>query len=234
MAVEQALKNLILAEYKSVRAFSESVGLPYSTIDSIFKRGISNSSVANVLKICRALDIEADALEEGRIERKISPVIDAAALVVGAAYLMGWDDSSDVFSLPGILPPPRTVKKPRLGSIACGEPIMCVQNYDGEDDVPGDIHCDFTLVCHGDSMTGARIMDGDIVYIRQQDDVENREIAAVLIDEERVTLKRVRKNEQGRIVMLMAENPAYDPIDLRDVQSVRVLGKAVGFTSIIN
>ena len=64
--------------------------------------------------------------------------------------------------------------------------------------------------------------------------MENREIAAVLIDEERVTLKRVRKNEQGRIVMLTAENPAYDPIDLRDVQSVRVLGKAVGFTSVIH
>lgn len=163
---------------------------------------------------------------------KIELIADALRTTPG--QLMGWDGTQDIFSIPGILPLPRTVKKPRLGSIACGEPILCVQNYDGEDNVPEDIHCDFTLVCHGDSMTGARIMDGDIVYIRQQDDVENREIAAVLIDEERVTLKRVRKNEQGRIVMLTAENPAYDPIDLRDVQSVRILGKAVGFTSVIH
>lgn len=138
-----------------------------------------------------------------------------------------------VYSGAEVFPIPITVKRPRLGVIECGEPILCQQNIECEDDVPEDVHCDFTLICHGDSMIGARINDGDIVYIRQQADVENREIAAVLIDEERVTLKRVKKNEQGKIVMLLPENPAYDPIDLRDVESVRVLGKAVGFMSIL-
>ena len=45
------------------------------------------------------------------------------------------------------------------------------------------VNCDFTLKCKGDSMVGARINDGDIVYVRQQDEVENGEIAAVLVDD---------------------------------------------------
>ncbi|HRX59586.1 MAG TPA: helix-turn-helix transcriptional regulator [Eubacteriales bacterium] len=79
MAVEQELKALILRDYRSVRAFSEKVDLPYSTIDSIFKRGIANSSVANILKICKELGIDADALGEGRIEKRHPTIIAAAA-----------------------------------------------------------------------------------------------------------------------------------------------------------
>lgn len=137
----------------------------------------------------------------------------------------------DVFSLPGVLPLPRTIKKPRLGTIACGDPILAVENIDGYDDIPVGVHCDFTLLCKGDSMIGARIHDGDVVYIRQQEDVENSEIAAVIIDEEEVTLKRVYKLAHGMI--LQAENPAYAPIQINGSHSARILGKAVGFFSVI-
>lgn len=79
MPVEQELKNLILQRYRSVRAFSEETGIPYSTIDSIFKRGIENSSVSNIIKICRALNIDADALGDGKIESKKVEITGAAA-----------------------------------------------------------------------------------------------------------------------------------------------------------
>ena len=79
MPVEQDLKNLILQRYKSVRAFSEQTGIPYSTIDSIFKRGIANSSVSNIIKICRALGIDADSLGDGKIEPRKKEMIGAAA-----------------------------------------------------------------------------------------------------------------------------------------------------------
>lgn len=137
----------------------------------------------------------------------------------------------DFTSLPGVLPIPSTSKKPLLGVIACGEPILAVENLEGYIDVPEDIHCDFALRCKGDSMVGARIHDGDVVYIRQQDDVDNSEIAAVIIDEEDVTLKRVYKLQHGMI--LQAENPAYAPIQINGSHSARIIGKAVGFTSII-
>ena len=152
------------------------------------------------------------------------------ALSVSPKYFFS-NDPSRIFDLPGIMSLPQTVKKPRLGTIACGDPILAVENIESYDDVPAGIHCDFTLLCKGDSMIGARIHDGDVVYIRQQDDVDNSEIAAVIIDEEEVTLKRVYKLAHGMI--LQAENPAYAPIQINGSHSARIIGKAVGFTSII-
>ena len=146
-------------------------------------------------------------------------------------YLFNSDTMSSIMSLPGVLPLPHTVKKPRLGVIACGDPILAIENHDGYDDVPDNIHCDFTLKCKGDSMIGARIHDGDVVYIRQQPDVENNEIAAVMIDEEEVTLKRVYHD--GDRLVLMAENPTFPPIIVNGEHTARIIGKAVGFTSII-
>lgn len=67
MTVEENLKTLILSRYKSIREFTIEVGIPYTTLDSIFRRGVGNSSVSNVIKVCKALRISADELAEGRI-----------------------------------------------------------------------------------------------------------------------------------------------------------------------
>jgi hypothetical protein len=67
MTPEEVLKDFILSRYKSVHAFTESIGMPYGTISSIFKRGIQNSSIANMIRICKALNISADALANGKI-----------------------------------------------------------------------------------------------------------------------------------------------------------------------
>lgn len=149
-------------------------------------------------------------------------------------YLMGWSDKStdDLYSIPGINPIPKTYKRPRLGTIACGEPILAEENIETYDDIPDNIKCDFTLVCKGDSMINARINDGDIVYIKQQSQVDNGEIAAVLIDNE-ATLKRVYIYEDK--VVLQPENTKYPPFvyTKEEMNDIRILGKAVGFTSLI-
>lgn len=67
MTIEEKLKDLICKRYNNPREFSISIDMPYSTLDSIFRRGISNSSVANIIKICKALNISADALADGEI-----------------------------------------------------------------------------------------------------------------------------------------------------------------------
>lgn len=67
MSTEIQLKNLILSRYRSIREFTIAVDIPYTTIDSIFRRGIGNSSVSTIIKICKALGISADELAEGRI-----------------------------------------------------------------------------------------------------------------------------------------------------------------------
>ena len=68
MSTENKLKDLILSRYKSIREFVIDIDMPYTTIDSMFKRGIGNSSVTNVIKICKALGISADALADGEIK----------------------------------------------------------------------------------------------------------------------------------------------------------------------
>lgn len=79
-------------------------------------------------------------------------------------------------------------------------------------------------------MVGARIMNGDLVFVREQPIVENGEIAAVLIGDE-ATLKRVyiKPNQ----VVLQPENPSFEPLVYvnEELNDIRIIGKAVAFLS---
>ena len=154
-------------------------------------------------------------------------------------YLTGRTDVerkytfSPSVSLPGnILPMPNMRFVPLLGTIACGEPILAAENLDGEVAMPEHVVADFALRCKGDSMIEARIYDGDIVYIRQQPTVNNGEIAAVLIGDE-ATLKRVYVYPDK--LMLSPANHSYEPFIYvgEEITSIRILGKAVAFTSAV-
>lgn len=63
---EDKLKNLIIEKYGSIRQFSFKIDIPYTTVDSILKRGIDNSNVGNVIKICKALNISIDTLLDNK------------------------------------------------------------------------------------------------------------------------------------------------------------------------
>lgn len=127
---------------------------------------------------------------------------------------------------------PEMRKIPLIGTIACGAPVLAEEHIEEYINIPKHITADFALTCKGDSMINARIFDGDVVYIRQQDTVENGEIAAVLIDGE-ATLKRVQLFEDH--ISLEPENPQYRPLVYwnEEMNNVRILGKAVAFTSAI-
>ena len=163
------------------------------------------------------------------------------ALRVNPLWLLGYDVSKEAETsflpfpssqpLPdNIIPLPKPHYIPLVGTIACGEPLLAEENLDGVVPIPEYIHADFGLRCKGDSMVGARILDGDIVCIRQQPDVEDGEIAAVLIDGE-ATLKRVYKIP-GRL-QLRPENPAFPVLEYTgaELEQVHILGKAVYFIS---
>lgn len=166
----------------------------------------------------------------------------AEALNVNEAWLMGYDvpmerqDTSQILIASNIIPIPKTKKVPLLGTIACGEPILATENIESYVDMDSDIHADFALRCQGDSMINARIMDGDIVFIRKQDKVENGEIAAVLMDEcseSQATLKRVYISDDK--IRLCAENPNYQDMIFfeEDMNKVRIIGKAIAFLSAV-
>lgn len=149
----------------------------------------------------------------------------ANVLEVSPSYLMGLDDIKDVPQ--GFQPVPSMKKIPRVGRIACGTPILAEENVEEYDSVPEHWKADFTLICVGDSMA-PKIQDGDLVAIKQQEMVENGQIAAVLIDNE-ATLKRVYVYPDKLI--LRPENPNYEPIVIMNGESsnIRIEGRAVGF-----
>lgn len=193
-------------------------------IDLVEQTGIGKSSISTYLS--------------GEYEPKQKNIYKIAkALNVSEAWLMGYDVPKErEVSLPSnILPMPKMRKVPLLGTIACGEPILASENISAYLDVAEEIHCDFALRCKGDSMMDARILDGDVVYIRLQPDVENGEIAAVLIDgmETEATLKRVYKSE-GQVVLAPA-NASYTPLAFmgEDLARIHILGKAVAFASLV-
>ena len=116
------------------------------------------------------------------------------------------------------------VKVPVVGDIACGFPLLAEENIIDYEYAARDDNIDFALIAKGNSMINARIYDGDIVFIRSQDYVEDGEIAAVLIDDE-ATLKRVYKLNGD--LLLRAENPMIEDIRItaKDCKNIRILVK---------
>lgn len=134
--------------------------------------------------------------------------------------------SLDLTGIKNIVPFPETERKPRVGRIACGDPIIAEENIEAYDEVLSSWHADFTLMCVGDSMA-PKIEDGDIVAIRAQPTVENGEIAAVRIGDE-ATLKRVFLHAD--YIELRPINPNYDSIirSKHEMDDIRIEGRAVG------
>ncbi len=170
--------------------------------------------------------------EMGIISNIPKEKIEALAKVLKStpSALMGWSDEA------GNVVKEEYVGKrlPVLGRIACGAPILASEEYDEYVTVDDGVDASFCLRARGDSMIGARIHDGDIVFIREQREVNNGEIAAVIIGDE-ATLKRVYYYPKEERIILTPENPRYSPMSFSgsELNDVRIIGKATAFRSYI-
>lgn len=164
-------------------------------------------------------------------QSKIKAIADA--LETTPSYIMGWNepdvklDEEDLKFFDNLFPI-ETKKFPLLGNIACGKPIFADEQFEAYVEAGANIKADFCLRAKGDSMIGARIYDGDIVFIHKQEMVDDEEIAAVLIDDE-ATLKRVYYDQENNVIQLFAENPQYKTMRFvgEELNHIRILGKAV-------
>lgn len=159
---------------------------------------------------------EPDLVTLGKIADTLGTTVD---------YLVGRHESDAIIQL---------VRKavPILGDIACGDPITAEENMDGHADLPDGIRADFALRCKGTSMEPT-FADGDLVLIRQQEEVPDGKIAAVLIGSE-ATLKRVHRIPDG--VMLIPDNSQdFSPLiyQREEAAEVRIIGLAVGYVRLI-
>ena len=148
----------------------------------------------------------------------------AHALQTSPAYLMGWVD--DITMQKGIEPIGDLKPVPLIGVVSAGHPILANNTWDEVVMIPNEVRADFAVKIHGDSMINARLFDGDVVFIREQNQVNNGEIAAVLIGDE-VTIKRVYAHKDR--LELRPENPLYESINVeeRDIDQVKILGRAM-------
>jgi repressor LexA len=203
MAFKENLKNARLRAGMTLDEVAKAVGTTRQTVQKYESGVIPN--------------VPSDKIE------KMADVLDTTP-----AALMGWD--VDSMNLPDNIVPITTMRIPILGDIACGVPAYAQEDFECYAEVGTNVRCDFALRARGDSMIGAGIKDGYLVFIRRQPDVLDGEIAAVIIDDE-ATLKRVR-HLQGGAVLLLAENPKYEPILLGgegETRYINIIGKAVAF-----
>lgn len=139
--------------------------------------------------------------------------------------------SNSLLSISNIVPiQPKKLKV--IGSIAAGSPIFAEEEYDVYVTPGEEVKCDYGLRVKGDSMIDDRINDGDLVFIKQQEMVENGQIAAVIIDD-CATLKHFYYYPETDLVILKPANKNYEDMIFQgdQISNIRVLGKAVGFTS---
>lgn len=169
--------------------------------------------------------------EKGEIEKLPSTILEKVALALNTtpAYLMGWSENHDNNDIKIVS---EFVKIPILGKIACGDPITAEENIEGykerpRDDLPsGEV---FYLTAQGDSMS-PNIPNGSLVLCRKQEDVENGEIAAVLLNgDEETTLKRVRKIDN--VIMLEPLNTSYESFIINENNPARIIGRAIEVTA---
>ena len=118
---------------------------------------------------------------------------------------------------------------PILGRIAAGLPLYAEQNIEGYTltDLNGGAEY-FALRVKGDSMNAARIQEGDVLIVRRQEEVENGEVAIVMVGDDDATVKRFYSTGNTVTLMPQSTNPKHQAqmYDLRKTK-IKVLGKVV-------
>lgn len=186
--LEEKIKNMIIEKYGSIRQFALKIEVPYTTIDSILKRGIDNSNVNNAIKVFKALGLSIDKSLENQelIELNFDN---------GELYNMTQDN----------------IKIPVLGVIKAGIAIEAQEDIIEYIDIPkewirgGKTY--YGLLISGDSMF-PKYQDKDIVIFEKTDvnDISfNKKDCAVMVNGFDATFKNVSINEDG--ITLTPLNP---------------------------
>lgn len=203
MEKENELKRLMELKSGSVKAFSEEIGLAYTTVRSILQRGVYNSNVENVLKICKGLNLKAEKI-------------------------LDYDDGEKELENEVDTLPVREI--PIVSQISAGLPIYAEENilehtYIATKKLNTNKEI-FGLRVNGDSMD-KEFRDGDVVIVEKDAVVENGQIAVVQVNGYDATVKRVRYEKDRIILIPESNNPAHYPQVYSQDDEVKIIGKVV-------
>ena len=196
----------------SMDAFAAMAGLSKAYVSMIERNKTHRGeapipSIKTYRKIATAMNLDVDDLIR-KVDGKISIKDDLPSVLTPAPPLRAW---------------------PVIGAAACGEPVHR-EVFDVTVLAPEDIKADAVFRCDGDSMVGARIFDGDLVFIRFEADFYDGGIYLVRVDDA-YTLKRVYREPDS--LRLVSENPKEPTriISGADLEQTEIVGKAVCFLS---
>jgi len=200
------LRRLIDVSGKTQKEIADAIGVSQQ-IMNVWARGKAIPRMGKIQKLADFFGIEKSELIDEQTEK---PSLPAYSNIV----------------------PLNIQRIPLLGEIACGQPIFCTEDRESYVESGTDVRADFCLKARGDSMTGARILDGDIVFIQRDAPLEPGQIYAIAIDDE-ATLKRVYYDEASQVLQLLSETPKYPPMIYsgEKLDHVHILGRAIAFQS---
>lgn len=186
------------------------------------RRSILNLSIGEVARRMKVTTSTASRWESGEIKKISSENMDLLAIVLETTvdHLNGKDNESNY--------------KPILGCVKAGYDYFSEQNILGYESVsPEDAKCgDYFLRVVGDSMTGSRIYDGDLIYVQQCNDVDSGQIAIVVIDNQEATVKKIKKECDA--IVLIATNKKYEnrryTFEELEETSVAIIGRVLQTT----
>ena len=240
MNIEEEIKRIVITKYGSIRQFANDIEIPYTTIQSIFNRGINNAGMQNVIKICQALGIDTDALAEGRIEerkthdnlvtvsekehiKKYRTLSERGKKMADSFLDMQYEyEKEESMKLEEPFP---TITKTLYGyapSAGSGNylPDTIDENYIVIPDTPKNRKADYIIEVGGDSME-PEYMDGERVLVKKQDSVEIDEIGVFVINGDAY----IKQFKSDRLHSL---NPKRGDIYFEENQTITCMGKVIG------
>ena len=239
-SIEEKLKDIIIKNYNTVKEFAAKINIPYTTMDSILKRGVEKANVLNIIKICDALNIEADALANGKIQsryNRIEPNMSSAEIehiykyrkidiygkdvvdtVLDKEYLRTTQQKSDIID-----EDKETTEVPYYIDMAAAgsgfdltdngyEMLKVVKNRNTE-------RADFIVKVSGASME-PEYFDGDLVLVHSQPDIYEGEIGIFTIND----MGYIKQKGPDRLISL---NKKYKDIYVGEYDTFRCAGKVV-------
>lgn len=249
MTREEALMQLIKMKYKSLRNFSIESGIPNSTLNSMFKKGLGGSSVDTVMQVCSLLGCDLYSLSNSNVTTKpedraffsdyLKLSHSSKELVrMVASHQLAAESAAQVVAEKA--PAARELKFPvektlsartikvytNSASAGFGEYL---EDSDWEE-VPFDStipsNADFGITIHGDSMM-PYVNDGDVVWVKQQDSLEPEQIGVFVLNSDSLCKKLV---SSGGHFALRSLNSKYKDIPITEYDSLRVIGRVIDAT----
>ncbi|MCY1602130.1 LexA family transcriptional regulator [Staphylococcus pettenkoferi] len=197
MTKEKDLKRLMELKSGSIKAFSEEIGLAYTTVRSILERGIFNAKVENVIKICKGLNIKPEEImdiEQPQLETLPVKKIPVVSQISAGLPIYSEENLIDYT-------------------------YIATKNLSVDKEL-------FGLKVSGDSMD-KEFRDGDVVIVEKDAVVENGQIAVVQINGYNATVKRVRYEKDRIILIPESNNPAHYPQVYSQDDEVKIIGRVV-------